>query len=102
MPEYIVIIIWGVIRTEFNVKALLNLGFLSIICSVAAYYLWNKAIEGIGVKITSNLILFMSLVSIIAGIVSFGEKLTLQIMVSAVLLLSGVWLASKTPRGEEF
>ena len=75
---------------------------VTIICSVAAYYLWNKAIEGIGVKITSNLILFMPLVSIIAGIVSFGERLTLQIMVSAVLLLSGVWLASKTLRGEEF
>jgi len=74
-----------------------NLGyvlFLSIFCSLLGYYFWNIAIRNLGVKLVSNLILLIPLVSITAGILFLQEKASLYLIVSTFLIITGAYLAS--------
>ncbi|MDD3052307.1 MAG: DMT family transporter [Candidatus Cloacimonetes bacterium] len=87
---------------RINSSSLISLLFLSVVCSFIAYYLWNLSINGIGIKITSNLILFIPIVSITAGILVFGESFNINLIFSTILILLGAYLASFSRKNNSF
>jgi drug/metabolite transporter (DMT)-like permease len=87
---------------NWNGIVLISFLFLSFICSYLAYYFWNVSIKNIGIKITSNFILFLPIVSIIAGIIAFSEPFTILLVFSAILILSGAYLTSISKKEHSF
>lgn len=85
-----------------NISSISSLIFLSVFCSLLAYYLWNIAIKKVGVKRTSNLILFLPIISILSGIICFGEEFYLNILLSASLIIAGAYFASYSAPNAEF
>jgi len=83
---------WG--QLNFNIQSVLSLFFLAVFCSYLGYYFWNIAVKNIGVKITSNLILFLPVVSITAGILIYNEPFSVNLLLSAAFITSGAYLTS--------
>lgn len=76
-------------------KYLLNLLFLVLMCSVAAYLLWNEAMKLIGSVSANNYLYLQPLVTMIAGWFFFGEKIYLWGYVGCLLIISGLILADR-------
>ena len=87
---------------SWNPNVIINFVFLSLICSAAGYYFWNLAMMHIGVKITSNLILFIPIISILSGIVFLKEKFSINIIFAALLIISSSYLSSLTDTNQDF
>lgn len=87
---------------SFSVPVLIALLFLSILCSFLAYLFWNTSIREIGVKITSNLILFLPVVSILAGVLFLGENFNWRMLLSTITIILGAYLTSITTEGQEY
>ena len=90
---------------EGNIMGLLLLpihdpGFLIAIlyqgigCSIAAFFLANKALSLIGVNRTSSFIGVATLVSIVAGAALLGEPFTTGQAIGAALIIAGVYTAN--------
>jgi drug/metabolite transporter (DMT)-like permease len=86
----------------WNANVVISFIFLSVICSYLAYYFWNLSLKNIGVKVTSNFILFLPIVSIVAGIIVFSELFTLSLIWSTILILSGAYLSSVSQKEHTF
>jgi drug/metabolite transporter (DMT)-like permease len=89
-------------RAAWNIPGIVSFLFLAIICSYLAYFFWNIAIKNIGVKVTSNFILFLPIVSITAGIIVFSEPFSLSLIWSTLFILSGAYLSSISPKEHAF
>lgn len=63
-------------------------------CSVAAFFLSNAAIAKIGVNKTSSFIGVSTIVSILAGALALGEKLSVGQIVGAAVIVAGVYTAN--------
>jgi drug/metabolite transporter (DMT)-like permease len=66
--------------------------FLGIVCSAAAYDLWNRAVPALGPAAVNTLIYFIPLVGVIGGIVFLGEAITPSLFIGGGLILGGVLL----------
>ncbi len=77
-----------------------NMGFLTAIlyqgigCSVLAFLMNNAAIARIGVNRTSSFIGVSTVVSIIAGVLFLGEKMTVLQIIGAIVIVAGVYTAN--------
>lgn len=76
-------------------KYLLNLLFLVLMCSVAAYLLWNEATKLIGPVSTNNYLYLQPLVTMVAGWFFFGEEIYLWGYVGCGLIIAGLVLADR-------
>ena len=76
-------------------KYLLNLLFIVIMCSVAAYLLWNEAMKLIGSVSTNNYLYLQPLVTMVAGWFFFGEQIYLWGYVGCALIIVGLILADR-------
>ncbi|MFO7897365.1 MAG: DMT family transporter [Candidatus Cloacimonadales bacterium] len=85
-----------------NPSVILALLFLGIFSSYLAYLIWNISITKIGLKITSNLVLFSPIVSISAGIIWLNEPFGFNLILSTLAIIAGAYLTSHTTPGEEF
>ena len=85
-----------------NSKTVLSFLYLSMVCTLFSYFLWNTGIKRLGIKLTSNLILFIPVVSITTGILFWNENFSFNLIVSAILILTGSYLTSKKYEGNEF
>ena len=81
-------------EANWNLQVFFSLVFLAVVCSYLAYYFWNIAIRNIGIKITSNLILFIPIVSISAGIIVFSEPFSIHLVWSTMFIIVGAYLSS--------
>jgi drug/metabolite transporter (DMT)-like permease len=66
--------------------------FLGIVCSAAAYDLWNRAVPALGPTAVNTLIYFIPLVGVIGGIVFLNEAVTPSLFIGGGLILGGVLL----------
>ncbi len=89
-------------RVIINTQTVFSFLYLSFICTLLAYYLWNSGIKKLGVKVTSNLILFIPIISISVGIIFWHEKFSLNLLLSSILIIIGSYLTSKRNYGHEF
>jgi len=86
---------------SFNYQALsittvwLNIAFLGILSSGLAFILWQQGIERIGSIKASNYIYLVPLITAITGIIALNEKLTIKMIIGAILILIGLYIAQK-------
>lgn len=81
---------------EFKPKLLLvspvlyNILFLGIVCSMACFFLWNKAVKELGAIRTSNYLYFSPIVSIAASMIILDEQINAYGIIGCFLILGGV------------
>ena len=76
----------------------LNILYLSLICSLAAYFIWGITVKRIGAVRASNYFYLSPIVSMIAAAIWFGERTTVVAYIGCVLILAGVIMAEKFKR----
>ena len=89
-------------KIHLNVWSVVHLLFLSVFCSYFGYFFWNLAIKNIGIKIISNLILFIPIVSIGAAIIFLHEPFTVNLVVATILIMLGAYLTSISGKENNF
>lgn len=83
------------ISTLLRTDVLLNMLFLALICSMAAFFIWNLVIKKIGAIRSSNYLYLDPIVSIIMGVIVLKERVGLVAVVGCALVLLGVILVEK-------
>ena len=73
-----------------------NLLFLALVCSMAAFFLWNVVIKKIGTIKASNYLYLDPVVSIVAGVILIQEPVGLVAMLGCALVLLGVIIVEKS------
>jgi drug/metabolite transporter (DMT)-like permease len=101
---------WGVVtlvpfsllqnmQAKFEIKSVFSLIYLGIVCSALGYLLWNKSIEVIGDRKTTNFIYFIPLVTFISEFVLMKSKPTIYNILGVTMLILGLYIFE---RGEEY
>jgi drug/metabolite transporter (DMT)-like permease len=70
-----------------------NLLFLGLIASSLCYVMWSTAIRNLGPITTNNYIYLLPLITMITAAIVLDEKITIYILLGALLIISGVWFA---------
>ncbi len=89
---------------SFNLKPLLdwkialNLVFLTVFASCAAYVIWSKVIWAFGATKANNFIYFIPLLTIFESALILEERLTLFALGGAALIFAGVYVTSRRPK----
>lgn len=80
---------------SFDVTTLLAVGYVCIFPSILAYIFYNRGVELIGANRAGSFLYVVPLFGTGLAILLLGETLQLYHLVSLVLIMFGVWLASK-------
>jgi len=94
---------WGVVtlvpfsllqnmQAKFEIKSVSSLIYLGIICSALGYLLWNKSIEVIGDRKTTNFIYFIPLVTVISEFLLMKSKPTIYNILGVTMLILGLYI----------
>lgn len=75
-----------------NVEVFSNIVFLGLIASSFCYYMWTIAIKKIGVVSTNSYIYIMPIVTVVTANVFLSEKITVYVVIGAVLIIGGLVL----------
>ena len=86
---------WRGLATAGN---LLGLGYLAFIGSAVCYVAWNSSVERLGVRKTNLYIYVIPLVTLVAGALLLHERVTLMGAAGAALVVSGMFLSTRSPR----
>lgn len=83
-------------------RYLFNFLFLVVMCSLAAYLIWNEAMKYLGPVTANNYLYMQPLVTMIAAYFVLGENIYLLGYIGCVLIIGGLiisdkWKASVTP-----
>ena len=109
IDQVFVITFWGVVTLipfsifqsmtfQFELKSFLGLIYLGVVCSALGYVLWNKSIELIGDRKTTNFIYFIPLVTVISELLLMGSRLSLYNVIGVSALVIGLYIFE---RGEK-
>jgi drug/metabolite transporter (DMT)-like permease len=74
------------------------LAYLGILCSAAAYLLWNMALPVLGVSVANNFLNGIPLVSVLTAVLLLHEPWTASIAVGGALILAGVIVVERSAR----
>ncbi len=69
--------------------------FLALICSMAAFFIWNLVIKKIGAIKSSNYLYLDPIISIVMGVIMLGETVGMVAVVGCALVLIGVIMVEK-------
>lgn len=81
--------------TLMQTDVLLNMLFLALICSMAAFFIWNLVIKKIGAIRSSNYLYLDPIVSILMGVIMLNERVGIVAVIGCALVLLGVILVEK-------
>ena len=84
------------VSTLLRTDILFNMLFLALICSMAAFFIWNLVIKKIGAIRSSNYLYLDPIVSIIIGVIVLNERVGMIAVVGCALVLLGVIIVEKT------
>lgn len=76
-------------------KFALNFLFLVVMCSCAAYLIWNECMTVLGGVTTNNYLYLQPLVTMIAAFIVLGEVIYLMGYIGCVLIIGGLVLSDK-------
>lgn len=79
-----------------SAAAWLSVAYLGLLCSAAAYLMWNTALPVLGVSVANNLLNVIPLVSVLTGVLALGEPWTASIGIGGALILAGVFAAERS------
>lgn len=83
------------IKVFFNIKYLLNLGFLGAGASAMCFVTWNYAVKILGAVKTSIYIYIVPVVTVIASVIILNEEITIIPAAGTVLVISGLIISGK-------
>ncbi len=72
-----------------------NLLFLGVLASLICYTVWNIVIDKLGIVSTTNYIYFIPLITLFTSAIVIDEHITWIAFLGAIMILSGVYFASK-------
>ena len=76
-------------------RIVLNLLYLSFVCSIGGYFLWNWGLERIEAGKASVYLNIIPLTSVSLGSLYLGERFTFGVILGGVLILSGIYLTNR-------
>lgn len=76
---------------------IMNFIFLVVMCSLAAYLIWNEVMRVLGPVTTNNYLYLQPLVTMIAAFFVLGENIYLLGYVGCVLIIGGLVFSDKCP-----
>lgn len=76
-------------------KFMLNFLFLVLICSCAAFMIWNQVINALGPVTANNYLYLQPLVTMIAAFLVIGEVIYMMGYIGCVLIIGGLVLSDK-------
>lgn len=79
-----------------SLSAWASLAYLGVLCSAAAYFLWNLALPALGVSVANNLLNVIPLVSVVTGVLALHEPWTATIALGGALVLAGVIVVERS------
>jgi len=85
-------------NTLFTPIILGNLLFLGLVASTGGYLLWNWVMQDLGAVKSTNYIYLQTMVTMIAGALILGEKITVMGVLGALILIIGTVAALKSKR----
>jgi drug/metabolite transporter (DMT)-like permease len=85
----------GALAGAVTARGLLALGFLGLICSGVAYYLWFSATHDRGPTRIAALLYFEPFVALVTGAAILSEPITPNAVAGGLLVLVGVWLVGR-------
>lgn len=83
------------LATLLQTDVLLNMLFLALVCSMAAFFIWNLVIKKIGAIRSSNYLYLDPIVSILMGVIMLNERVGIVAVIGCALVLLGVVLVEK-------
>lgn len=83
------------LSTLLRADVLFNLLFLALVCSMAAFFVWNLIIKKIGAISASNYLYLEPVVALVIGVTVVGEPLRVVAIVGCALVLLGVIMVEK-------
>lgn len=72
-----------------------NLLFLGVIASLVCFALWNPVIKKVGIVNSSNYLYLNPVFTLIGALIFLGERITVISAIGTIIILLGVWTASK-------
>lgn len=86
---------------KFNVSSIFGLLYLGIFCSALGYFLWNKSIETLGDRTTTNAVYVIPVVTAVSETLIFKQTPTLLLISGIILVVFGLYVFEKfEERGE--
>lgn len=82
-----------------NIQYLLNFLFLVVICSMAAYLIWNESLKYLGPVSANNYLYLQPLVTMIAAYFVLGENIYLLGYIGCFLIIGGLIISDKWKAG---
>lgn len=82
-------------RPLLDWKIALNLVFLAVFASCAAYVVWNKVVWAFGAVKSSNFIYLIPLFTMLESTLFLHEALTVYSITGALLIFTGVYITSR-------
>lgn len=83
----------------FEPKYILNFLFLVLVCSLAAYVIWNEVMRILGPVAANNYLYFSPIVTMVAAYFILGENIFLLGYIGCVLIIGGLIWSDKCPDG---
>lgn len=78
-------------------EIILNFAFLVVMCSVAAYLLWNESMKLLGSVTANNYLYGQSPVTMIAAAIFLGDSITLGGIIGCIMIVGGLVMSDKYP-----
>jgi drug/metabolite transporter (DMT)-like permease len=85
----------GVTTGPLTARGLIALGFLGLVCSGVAYYVWFAASHDRGPTRIAALLYFEPFVTLVTAAVLLHEPITINAIVGGLIVLVGVWLVQR-------
>lgn len=83
------------LSTLLQINVLSNMLFLALVCSMAAFFVWNLVIKKIGAIRASNYLYLDPIISIVMGVILINEKVGTIAILGCALVLIGVIMVEK-------
>lgn len=83
---------------EFSMKVIISVLYAGIFASIGGFFLWNKAIAHIGASKSGIIYYSLPLFSTLWAILILGEKVQFVHFASMILIVSGIFIATKKQR----
>lgn len=72
-----------------------NFAFLVVMCSAAAYLIWNEAMKILGSVTANNYLYGQPIITMIIGVTALGEPLTVAGCIGCLLIIGGLIMSDK-------
>ncbi len=87
--------------TKSGSMIFLNLCYLSFVCSIGGYFLWNWGLKGIEPGKASVYLNIIPLTAVVLGVLFLDEQVSLEIAIGGLLILSGIYLTNFSWKGSK-